>query len=194
MDCSPVFWVVSLLAYIMGDRCWPRMEQFGLRSFRSNSSAHDVRGTACVTVAPVALAENCTTADVSFLQIRVLRLEMAELERSLHATRVSMPDVEGIDTEVAALKADLYKARHASEVLSDKLEDPSANAARARLLGGKIPEKDELVAKLQVSCMLYVDVFDVWCIAGLQLTVRAADKRMTSNGALANLALASIQS
>lgn len=68
----------------------------------------------------------------------------------MHATRVSMPDVEGIDKDVASLKADLYKLRRASDVLTDSLEDPSANPARARLLGGKIPEKDELVAKLQV--------------------------------------------
>lgn len=93
------------------------------------------------------------------LQMRVLHLEISELERALHATRVSMPDVEGIDRDIAALKADLYKARHASDVLSDKLEDPSANTGRAKLLGGRIPEKDELVAKLQVSvtcCTLYM--------------------------------------
>jgi hypothetical protein len=47
----------------------------------------------------------------------------------------------------------LLQARQASSQLGDALEDPShpATAARVRLLGGRIPEKDELVAKLQVG-------------------------------------------
>ena len=42
-------------------------------------------------------------------QIRVLSLQVAELERSIHISRASMPDISGIDKEVAALKAGLLK-------------------------------------------------------------------------------------
>jgi hypothetical protein len=42
------------------------------------------------------------------------------------------------------------QARQRSTVLAEKVVDPS-NTSRIRLLGGRIPEKEELVAKLQVS-------------------------------------------
>ncbi|WIA38855.1 hypothetical protein OEZ86_002132 [Tetradesmus obliquus] len=84
-------------------------------------------------------------------ETRVLRLQVAELERSIHALNTAMPDLPAIDRDIAALKADLLKARQSSAVLGDALEDPShpATASRVRLLGGRVPEKDELVAKLQ---------------------------------------------
>eukprot|EP00775_Hariotina_reticulata_P013164 gene13164-13294_t len=81
-------------------------------------------------------------------EIRVLQLQVAELQRSIHTAKSAMPDLPAIDRDIAALKADLLKAREHAEVLGAKLEDP-ANSGRARQLGGKIPEKDELVAKLQ---------------------------------------------
>jgi hypothetical protein len=40
-------------------------------------------------------------------EIRVLQLEVAELARSITATKGSLPNVEGIDQEVAALKVNL---------------------------------------------------------------------------------------
>eukprot|EP00879_Flechtneria_rotunda_P014131 GHRR01014763.1.p1 GENE.GHRR01014763.1~~GHRR01014763.1.p1 ORF type:complete len:341 (+),score=135.80 GHRR01014763.1:2597-3619(+) len=82
-------------------------------------------------------------------ELRVLRLQVAELERSLHITRTSIPDVPAIDRDVAELKADLYRMRHQSDVLGDQLEDPSKCGNRIKLLGGKIPDREELVAKLQ---------------------------------------------
>ncbi|KAF6250573.1 hypothetical protein COO60DRAFT_1681477 [Scenedesmus sp. NREL 46B-D3] len=99
-------------------------------------------------------------------ETRVLQLQVAELQRSMHALNTAMPDLPAVDRDIAALKAGLLKvrgqldldsfpstlmARQSSAQLGDALEDPSnaATAARVRLLGGRIPEKDELVAKLQ---------------------------------------------
>jgi hypothetical protein len=44
-------------------------------------------------------------------QVRVLRLQVAELERSIHALNTAMPDLPAIDRDIAALKADLLKVR-----------------------------------------------------------------------------------
>lgn len=43
----------------------------------------------------------------------------------------------------------LLQSKQQSTTLGEKVEDPS-NTNRIRLLGGRIPEKEELVAKLQV--------------------------------------------
>lgn len=48
------------------------------------------------------------------------------------------------------------QARQRSTVLAEKVVDPS-NTTRIRLLGGRIPEKEELVAKLQVGLHSMVD-------------------------------------
>jgi hypothetical protein len=42
------------------------------------------------------------------------------------------------------------QARQRAGTLEEQVVDPS-NTTRIRLLGGRIPEKEELVAKLQVS-------------------------------------------
>jgi hypothetical protein len=41
------------------------------------------------------------------------------------------------------------QAKQRSTCLGEQVEDPS-NSSRIRLLGGRIPEREELVAKLQV--------------------------------------------
>lgn len=46
----------------------------------------------------------------------------------------------------------VLQAKQRSTRLGEQVEDPS-NSSRIRLLGGRIPEKEELVAKLQV-CVL----------------------------------------
>lgn len=44
-------------------------------------------------------------------QMRVLTLQISELERSIHTSRASMPDLPGIDRDIAILKADLLRVR-----------------------------------------------------------------------------------
>lgn len=48
----------------------------------------------------------------------------------------------------------LLQSKQQSTTLGEKVEDPS-NTNRIRLLGGRIPEKEELVAKLQVRKSLF---------------------------------------
>jgi hypothetical protein len=45
------------------------------------------------------------------------------------------------------------QSKQRSGQLGEALEDPSHPGGRIRLLGGRIPEKEELVAKLQVLCV-----------------------------------------
>lgn len=45
------------------------------------------------------------------VQMRVLALQISELERSIHTSKVSMPDLPGIDKDIAILKADLLRVR-----------------------------------------------------------------------------------
>lgn len=44
-------------------------------------------------------------------QMRVLELQVSELERSIYTSRASMPDLPGIDRDIATLKADLLRVR-----------------------------------------------------------------------------------
>ncbi|KAI8466714.1 MAG: coiled-coil flagellar protein, move backward only 2 [Monoraphidium minutum] len=81
-------------------------------------------------------------------EVRALQLQVAELERSVAATRRALPDVDGVDAEVAALKAGLLLAQRESEALSLRLEDPR-DPGRCRPLGGRAPDREELVARLQ---------------------------------------------
>mmetsp|Transcript_22973 Transcript_22973/g.63455 ORF Transcript_22973/g.63455 Transcript_22973/m.63455 type:complete len:940 (-) Transcript_22973:763-3582(-) len=81
-------------------------------------------------------------------EVRILNIEVAELERAVNATRKVVPHIPVLDGDVARLQQALLEARRESEVLSHALENPS-NFGRWRLLEGKTPDKDELVAKIQ---------------------------------------------
>ncbi|KAG2431406.1 hypothetical protein HXX76_009421 [Chlamydomonas incerta] len=81
-------------------------------------------------------------------EARLLRLEVGELERSIGVTRRLVPSVPLLDNDVAALQKALFEARREAEALSLALENPS-NQGRWRLLEGKIPDREELSAKIQ---------------------------------------------
>jgi len=61
----------------------------------------------------ITLSHQNTTCCVSavLLQTRVLALQVAELEGSIHMSKASMPDLPGIDRDIAILKADLLRVR-----------------------------------------------------------------------------------
>jgi len=80
---------------------------------------------------------------------RILRIEAAELQRSVDVTkRTSVPQIPILDGDVARLQKALLETRRESEKLSEMLENPS-NQSRWRLLEGKIPDREELAAKTQ---------------------------------------------
>ena len=80
-------------------------------------------------------------------EIRMLQLELKEIQRSIDATRKVLPQVPSLDESIASLQQQLLEARDQAAELEAALESPN-NKQRWRRLEGKIPEKDELVAKV----------------------------------------------
>ena len=76
--------------------------------------------------------------------LRLLKLEVAELERSIAVTRRIVPQVPLLDADVAGLQRALLQARREAEQLSAALESP-ANMGRWRLLEGKVREGFEAI-------------------------------------------------
>eukprot|EP00798_Chlamydomonas_sp_ICE-L_P024336 gene24336-9952_t len=79
---------------------------------------------------------------------RMLRIEVMELERSIATTIKVVPKIPLLDEDVARLQQTILETRREAEALSVALENPG-NHSRWRLLEGKIPDKEELVAKVQ---------------------------------------------
>ena len=71
-------------------------------------------------------------------EIRMLRIQVADAERSVLAARKRVPRIPELDQEVAKIKDELMKAQMESEQLSLALEDPD-NADRWKRLEGKNP-------------------------------------------------------
>ncbi|KAG1674725.1 hypothetical protein FOA52_013560 [Chlamydomonas sp. UWO 241] len=81
-------------------------------------------------------------------EVRMYRIEIMELERSIAATMKMVPQIPLLDEDVARLQKALLETRREAEALSIALENPG-NHSRWRLLEGKIPDKEELGAKIQ---------------------------------------------
>ena len=77
----------------------------------------------------------------------MLQLELKEVQRSIDATRKVLPQVPSLDESIASLQQQLLEARDQAAELEAALESPN-NKQRWRRLEGKIPEKDELVSKV----------------------------------------------
>jgi len=80
-------------------------------------------------------------------EVRMLKLEIREVTRSTEATRKLMHQIPRYDESVVSLQQQLLAARRKSEELSAALECPD-NKGRWRRLEGKIPDKEELGAKI----------------------------------------------
>mmetsp|Transcript_41285 Transcript_41285/g.78920 ORF Transcript_41285/g.78920 Transcript_41285/m.78920 type:complete len:923 (-) Transcript_41285:213-2981(-) len=81
-------------------------------------------------------------------EIRLLKLEVQEVQRSVNVTRKLLPQIPLLDSSIASLQDQLLKARQEAEKLSEELESPD-NKTRWRRLEGKIPDKEELTAKIK---------------------------------------------
>jgi hypothetical protein len=80
-------------------------------------------------------------------EARMLSIEVAEVERSVVTTKKLLPRIPTLDADVASLQRDiLLKQREVAE-LEAQVEDPG-NAARWRLLPGRVQDKDELRIKV----------------------------------------------
>mmetsp|Transcript_19952 Transcript_19952/g.64959 ORF Transcript_19952/g.64959 Transcript_19952/m.64959 type:complete len:918 (-) Transcript_19952:40-2793(-) len=80
-------------------------------------------------------------------EIRMLKLELKEVQRSMDVTRKLLPRIPALDADIASLQQQLLETRKRSEELSEALESPE-NKERWRRLEGKIPDKEELTAKI----------------------------------------------
>ena len=80
--------------------------------------------------------------------MRLLQLEVGELQRRLFATHKTAPDVVAYDRQIAALKAEVMRARAEAEGLGAALESPKECGERWRVLGGKLPAREDLAARI----------------------------------------------
>mmetsp|Transcript_45822 Transcript_45822/g.146119 ORF Transcript_45822/g.146119 Transcript_45822/m.146119 type:complete len:925 (-) Transcript_45822:53-2827(-) len=76
-----------------------------------------------------------------------INLAIKDVARSVEVTKKLLPVVPALDSDVASLQKQLLEARMQSQVLSEELESPD-NKSRWRRLPGKIPDKEELNAKI----------------------------------------------
>lgn len=80
-------------------------------------------------------------------QIRVLKIDVTDVSRSIEATKKKCPEVPKLDKEIATLQRDILMTKREGRELEQQLEDPS-NPSRWRMLHGRIKDKDELRIKV----------------------------------------------
>lgn len=80
-------------------------------------------------------------------QIRVLKVDMTDVSRSIEATKKKCPEVPKLDHNIVTLQRDILITKQEGRELEQELEDPS-NAKRWRMLHGRIKDKDELRIKV----------------------------------------------
>ncbi|QDZ21229.1 coiled-coil domain-containing protein [Chloropicon primus] len=81
-------------------------------------------------------------------EIRSLNIEVKELRRSIDVNRKLAPEISLYDRQIVLHKQQLLEAKEQAVKLEKDLEDPNNNK-RWRKLEGKIPDKEELNAKLK---------------------------------------------
>jgi hypothetical protein len=79
-------------------------------------------------------------------QIRVLKIDVSDVSRSIEATKKKCPEIPRLDECIAALQRDIIITKQEGRELELQLEDPS-NTKRWRMLHGRIKDKDELRIK-----------------------------------------------
>jgi hypothetical protein len=80
-------------------------------------------------------------------QIRVLKIDVADVSRSIEATKKKCPEIPKLDENIATLQRDIMITQQEGRELELQLEDPS-NTKRWRMLHGRIKDKDELRIKV----------------------------------------------
>lgn len=82
-------------------------------------------------------------------EIRMLNLELAEVQRMIEVVRKQIPLMPTLANEVLSLKRELDEVKMEQKELSEQIQDPS-NKARYRELPGEDPDQEALEAKIQV--------------------------------------------
>merc|ERR1719197_1325253 len=81
--------------------------------------------------------------------IRMLKLQLVELQRQVMVTRKQLPRMPALAHAVVRLQAELKGERRATEALCRELESPS-NSGRWKNLPGDDPDREQLLAKTAV--------------------------------------------
>ncbi|KAG3118844.1 hypothetical protein PI124_g2623 [Phytophthora idaei] len=80
-------------------------------------------------------------------EIRVLKIQLSDLQRQLENARRQLPHLPELAQRILALQEDLKQEKDVTELLCRDLETPKNND-RWRSLGGEDPDEEQLVAKL----------------------------------------------
>lgn len=105
--------------------------------------------------------------------IRMLRIEVQELQRQIDVTRKLAPEMPELAEKILQLQRQLAEEREVTEKLCVDLETPE-NAERWRPLEGGDPDEEQLAAKIKV-CVWGVGC--VWC-AVIWLWVVCCDRML----------------
>lgn len=81
-------------------------------------------------------------------EIRFLKMEVADLKRSLDLLHGTLPNKRSLDNDLSTLQIQLLQCQEYERDLELKLEDPT-NKERVRLLDGEDPHPGELQKKLE---------------------------------------------
>merc|ERR1719456_1083929 len=81
--------------------------------------------------------------------LRILKIDLAEVQRQLQVVQKRIPDVPRQLEEVMRLREQLAEVRKRADELSLELENPSSTMRRWRQLGGEDPDAETLHAKIQ---------------------------------------------
>jgi chromosome segregation ATPase len=82
-------------------------------------------------------------------EIRMLRIQIAEVERQIGATRAQLPKLPQKAARIVSLTKELAAEQEVTEKLCVDLETPG-NGERWRPLGGEDPDTEQLAAKVKV--------------------------------------------
>lgn len=80
-------------------------------------------------------------------QIRVLKIDVTDVSRSIEATKKKCPEIPKLDEHIATLQRDILVTKKEGRELELQLEDPS-NTKRWRMLHGRVKDRDELRIKV----------------------------------------------
>jgi len=82
-------------------------------------------------------------------EIRVLQIELLELERQLQVLQKRIPDVPKLGVEVQKLRTALGEEAKQAKELSEELENPASTLRKWRQLPGCDPDQETLMSKIQ---------------------------------------------
>jgi chromosome segregation ATPase len=82
-------------------------------------------------------------------EVRILRIELCEVQRKLQVLHRRIPDVPKLGVEVQRLRSQLADVHKTANTLSDELEKPEGSLRKWRPLPGTDPDQETLSSKIQ---------------------------------------------